>query len=135
MNIPPGVLEATNGALWVALMFAALGAAWWLAGCVRHIGSFKQLYLEEKASIALLFAWGGLGARLVNVWWMQHLRNHGKDLPPWDGAPTTIHVAATLIAIMGVMCWLRCTLPEALGWVGWAILTGGAIAFGVLMAL
>lgn len=135
MIVPPHVLEAANGVLWPTLMFAAIGAGWWLGASARQIGSLRQLYLEEKASIALLVAFGGLGVRTSSIWVVQHLRDHGNIVPEWSGWSTVVYVVSTAVSVIGVMCWLRCTLPEAFGWRGWAVLTAMAFAFGILMAL
>lgn len=134
MNIPPPLLEATNGVLWVVLIAAAFGAFYWLVHAARTIGSLRELYLEEKASLALALMFTGLGLRSLNIWWFQHLRNHGHIIPGWNGWPTWFHVGTTVLAVIGLMCWLRCTLPEWFGWRGWAALTFLAFAFGIGMA-
>lgn len=136
MTIPAHFLEATNGALWLVLAFAGLAAVWYLVQSRRQIGSWRILYLEEKASIALALMFLSLSTRLGNIWWIQHQRNHNV-MVPWLGAWTTlIHAWTSVLAVIAVMCWLRCTLPsEYFGWKGWALLTFAAFAFGAIMAL
>lgn len=135
-HISPQLREATNGVLMLVCLFACIGAAYYLVMCARSVGSLRQVYLEEKSAVSVAVTFGSLFAQFGALWWVLHVENHGHRIDTsWAGLQAGWHVGSTITAAIGVMCWLRVTWPESFPTWLWAIATGAAFAFGVLMAL
>lgn len=137
MMLQPELLEFTNGMLWPALALAVIGTVVYLVRATMQIGSLRQVYLEQKGAVALFVMFFGLTVRAYGVWALRHIENHHDAIaPPLTGLETAplVHLAATFMALFGVMCWLRVTFPEFCGWRLWGIAIFGCIGFGLWMA-
>jgi hypothetical protein len=130
MNIAPWVLEGSNGSLTVALTLALgfqllfLFSVWRRDGC-------REVYLRHKAVLALCVAFGGLWLRAVDLWAQRFSENHGFEVPEWDHFSFGVHLAGTAMAVVGVLCWIRVTLPWGKDANPWAWLAFSALAFCV----
>lgn len=135
MSLPPELLEATNGVLTVSLLWVTLGLLYYLNWKRRDFASFFKFYHECKAAVALLLTFSSLLVRTADIWVARHLQNTSLPPPPWAHWSPLIHVASTAAAAIGVMCWLRVTIPGVCGPRLWAVLTALAFVIGIGAAL
>lgn len=126
MSVPLWLLEGSNGATAFALAFVVAFQVMFLTAAAIKIQSAISFYRQMKPVIALTVGFAGLLIRFGAVWIRQYKVLHG--LPPLD--PTLaifVHVAGTCMSIVGVLCWLRVTMPQFCGtrtWLAIAVLAG-----------
>lgn len=133
--LSPRLLEASNGVLLAVLTVMTAGCLVYLWRRWRESYGFRWLYREFKHVFALSFCFGGLAIRTAPIWWLRHASNHGIPDPFWAPWATLILAVGTALPVIGGLCWLRVTLPEACGVRLWLLLMAGCFAFGALFAL
>lgn len=133
--LPSTLIEATNGSVMAVLLFVIGGFVAYIVEHWLHVRYRYEppwalrpiiiVYHQRKAAIALLWGLAGFEVRTFSVWWPRHLVNDGLDpldyMPVWL-APTLL-VGGTIMAVVGLTCWLRVTLPLRI--VRWAPVIGG----------
>lgn len=135
MGIPTWILEGTNGSLASALTFTLVFQAIYLHVVLRRSG-WRHVYAYEKAVLALFVAFLGLWLRALEVWGRYFVIGHELSAGSWATTQIALHICGTGCAIVGVLCWLRVTMPwgrEIDPW-AWLIFTMAAFVVGFVPA-
>lgn len=83
---------------------------------ISHISIIKQVYLDRKATLALLVGLGGFCLKTWAIWYVRYLELHQIDpkvVLPKAFAPM-VFIIGTLMIAVGFGCWLRISLPDML---------------------
>lgn len=123
MQIPAWLLEGSNGATAFAFAFVFIFQLIFLAGAALVIRDAKSFYRQMKPVIALTVMAGGHMLRFAEVWTQRFIENNGFAILWTPRVSVVVHVVGTFAAIIGVLCWLRVTMPQFCGrWVWFLIL-------------
>lgn len=135
--LPPRLLEGSNGAIAIALLFVLmLQSAYLVATAIRISDTYQSIgwravgwsiYSQLKPVIALTVAVAGLVMRSGPIWWQRFASHHGLPAIPDFWFQVTLHVVGTMAAVIGLLCWVRVTMPSYLGfrtWLALVFLTG-----------
>lgn len=134
--LPLPLLLALNGAIMI-LLAAMLGSAViYLWTKLQEYGGARDVYIECKGALALVTFLIGLEIRTTVIWYVQMLQHSGR--PPNDGLlswVTALLIVGAIPMAWGCVCWMRVVLPYRCGPWTWVAIAGGALAFGVGVAL
>lgn len=138
MNIPPWVLEGTNGALaWTLLFVCIFQVAFLVSAWLKIRGTNGgerwacSAYRQTKPVIALTMMALGLLVRVGDIWLQRFAENQGLASAMPQNASVTLHVAGTTAIIVGFACWLRVTMPKFCRRWAWAAIVAGAVLVGI----
>jgi hypothetical protein len=132
-TLPPMLLEGSNGAIAIALVFVLLLQSAYLVATAIRISETRQsfggwpavvrsVYYQLKPVIALTVAVAGLVTRSGPIWWQRFAGHHGLATIPDFWFQVTLHVVGTMAAVIGLLCWVRVTIPSYLGFRTWLVL-------------
>lgn len=123
------IIEATNGALMIALGWMILFALLYLLNMWRSCRSWTCVYYEAQAAIAGLLVIIGLEIRTSILWYFRHY-----EIQYTDVALGLLGVTlGSFLALWGAICWIKVVTPF-LPKHSWAFLAGTSILFGITMA-
>lgn len=128
MQIPSWLLEGSNGSTAFALLFVFCLQLAYLVGSAAVIRDPPSFYRQMKPVIALTVMVGGFLLRFADIWAQRFSEHYDVDLAfdPW--VSITFHIVGTSASIIGVLCWLRVTMPRWVGFYAW-------LAIAILAAL
>ena len=133
--LPSWLVEASNGMLLIILMWMIIFDAIYLVYKLRECLSFRVLYVESKAAIALMVVLLGFEAHTFVRWWFRHMQNQGVDPESYRDLGIFLLVAGTAMGVWGGICWLKVIMPRDLPRELWFVLSAIAVGFGIVMAL
>lgn len=134
MQVPPWLLEGSNGALAITFLcliaFQAAYLVWaWVkirdGAATPWVGS---AYRQTKPVVALTMLFFGVMLRAGSLWIDRAAENRGLEVATAAEVSIALHVLGTAAMIIGALCWLRVTMPRLCGWRTWAIVIGLAVA-------
>lgn len=134
MEIPHLLLEGSTGATAFALAWVFGFQLLFLGAAFYKIKSPMSFYRQMKPVIALTMAFGGFLLQFVRVWARGYAESHARALMGPDTA-IALHIVGTACAIIGVLCWLRVTMPHFCGSLTWAAIALLAAWVFILPAL
>lgn len=120
--LPPRLLEGSNGAIAIALMIVVVLQVAYLIATSRRIDSIRSSYYQLKPVIALTVAAAGLVTRSGPIWWQRFAGHHDLATIPDFWFQVMLHVVGTMAAVIGLLCWVRVTIPNYLGFRAWLAL-------------
>lgn len=143
--VTPTALESTNGMLVAVLILVTAGALWNLATICRDVRAAppecfpwptrrETIYHIGKPSLALAVGFGGLLLNVGTKWFLRWLANHGYSPPAWASYSSALVLLGAVSAVVGLLCWLRVTVPDKVGLRAWLAMLVCCLAFGALMA-
>jgi hypothetical protein len=143
--LPSDALEIINGALFIELIVMLMFTMLHLVTLYNHkvraaYGRYsiwrivRQLYYDNKPSIAIFVITFCLTARTGTAWWIRHIQNDGI-LDAWSSDwALAVMLAMSMGLIIGVACWIRnispCHIPN---W-AWLLLFMASMTFGTFFA-
>lgn len=134
--LPLPLLLALNGIIMVMVAAMISSAAIYLHGKLREYGRAREVFVECKATLALITLLIGLEIRTAAIWYVQ-LQQH-RGLHPSQAlldAVTALLIFGSFPLAWGCICWMRVVQPyRCRPWI-WVAIAGGAGAFGIGVAL
>lgn len=130
-SLPPYLLEGSNGAIAFALLIVAVLQTSYLVATALRISEVhsavgwrlvvRSIYLQLKPVLALTVAAIGLVIRSAPIWWQRFASHHGLAAIPDFWFQIALHVVGTSMAVIGLLCWVRVTIPDYLGTRAWLV--------------
>lgn len=143
--LPSSLIEAGNGMIVVLVFFMLVSALLYFISQIRLVAAVeekatqwdvaKRVYARTKASWAATLFFFGMFLRTTDVWWVRHVQNHHGTLGWFAPFATPLIVISSLPLIWGGVCWIRAVLPLRFSPSAWVFVAGGAVLFGILMAI
>lgn len=135
MNLLPSwLLEVSNGILFLLVLVMTFFQLLYLVRELLDCGSFRHVYVECKAAIALSVFLIGVDICVFVRWWFRNMQNHGIDPRPYVDVGTTLVIVGTAVAIWGGICWIKVITPGRYPRGTWLAIATAAIGLSAFMA-